>query len=299
MNENQISTIGDTVDTIERYLEHPLSLDELSKEVGISKYHLLRLFKSITDKSLMAYVRARRLSLSLSDIINTGMNILDIAIKYQFEYEQSYIRAFHNQFHTTPAKYRKCITELPIERKIDIYSLKGIGQGFVIQPRIVIKPEFHVQGIQKEIFHEENLEKCTTNQLAMLFYETYFPLVPNKINEHIYLAMILYRSNQFISNDYLPCVETSELNQVEPPFQAYTLPLQEYAVFRYVGLHAPTDVTYKTLIELYDYTDWYFETNNSLKLIRPYHFERMDLTVCSSTYCEMDIYFPISSVATT
>ncbi len=157
MNSNQITAIEYTVETIEKNMEQTFHLDDLSKEVGISKYHLIRLFKSIAEKSLMAYVKARRLSLSLSDLINTDSNIIDIAIKYQFNYEQSYIRAFQNQFHITPAKYRRLNYEMPIEQKVDVRTLKNIGQGFVIHPKMVIKPLFHVQGIQEKIFHQQNL----------------------------------------------------------------------------------------------------------------------------------------------
>jgi len=294
MNQDQIAAINDTVETIEQFLDQPLGLDELSKKVGISKYHLLRMFKSISDKSLMAYVRARRLSMSLYDLINSDRNILNIAMKYQFEYEQSYIRAFQNQFHVTPAKYRRLKSEMPIEQKIDMRTLKSIGQGFVIQPKMVIKPEFYVQGIKNEIFHAENLTKYTTNKLALLFHGQYITQVPNKINEQIYLALILYSTNPEISNDYMPCVETSVLNKANPPFYTYTAPSQEYAVFRYVGLHAPTEVTYATLKELYDYIHWYWKMNTSYRQAQPFHFERMDISFCSSTYCEMDIYYPIS-----
>jgi AraC family transcriptional regulator len=293
MNPNQIKAIEYTVETIEKNLEKPFHLDELSKEVGISKYHLLRLFNSITDKSLMAYVRSRILSLSLSDLINTDLNIIDIAVKYHFDYEQSYIRAFQNQFHITPAKYRRLKYEMPIEQKIDIRTLSNIGQGFVIRPKMVMKPQFYVQGIQEEIFHEQNLTEFTTNKLAILFHEKYLPIVPNKINKHIYLAIVFDGTNIEISSDYLPCVETSILNSDDAPLKAYTIPQHEYAVFRYVGLHKPEEVTYKTLQELYIYIFEYFQANKALKQAKPFHFEKMDLTVCSDMYCEMDIYYPI------
>ncbi len=119
------------------------------------------------------------------------------------------------------------------------------------------------------------------------------PLVPNKVNEHIYLALILYDPDRIISNDYLPCVETSTLNVVTAPFAAYTIPMQEYALFRYVGLHSPTEVSYKTLKELYDYIDGYWQINTIFKQSNSLHFERMDLSICSDTYCEMDLYYPI------
>jgi AraC family transcriptional regulator len=294
MNLDQLSLIEAMIDTIEEELLYPLNLDELSRKAGISKYHLERLFKSLCNKSLISYVRGRRLSLSLHDLIHTRLKIIDIAVKYQFEYEQSYIRAFQNYFGITPAKYRRLRTELPIEQKLDIGTLTGIDQGFVIQPRMVIKPAFYIQGIKEEIFHVENLEKATTNKVALLFREQYMMQVPNRIHEEIYLAVIKYLPQAHISNDYIPCVETTVLNKADPPFVAMELPAQEYAVFRYVGFHSPLELNYKTMKELYDYTDFWL-LNTKHKQPVPYHFERMDLSVCSDSYCEMDIYIPISS----
>jgi AraC family transcriptional regulator len=123
MNDNQFSAIENTIETIEKEIKNFLNLDRLSEEAGISKYHLHRLFKSITEKSLMSYVRDRKLSLSLTDLINTNLNIIDIANEYQFKHEQSYIRAFKQKFNITPAQYRKIQCEMPIEQKIDINYL--------------------------------------------------------------------------------------------------------------------------------------------------------------------------------
>jgi len=294
MNPQQLDAIDFTVETIEAYLDKPLRLDELSKKVGISKYHLLRLFKSIADKSLMSYVRARRLSLSIFDLINTNMNILDIAIKYQFEYEQSYIRAFQSQFHITPAKYRRLKAEISIEQKIDMHNLKIIGQGLVVKPKMVIKPEIFVQGIKTSVNHEINLAENTGNKLGLDFFQNHVMSVPNSINHQIYLGIVLYSDTPNIMNDYMPSVQTSVLNKVEPPYAVFTIPSQEYAVFRYVGFHAPTEVTYATLKELYSYTDTYWQLNTGYRQTHPFHFECMDVSVCSETYCEMDIYYPIS-----
>ena len=43
----------------------------------------------------------------LGDLLKAKSNVLDIALDYGFEYEQSYIRAFKNEFHLTPGEMRK------------------------------------------------------------------------------------------------------------------------------------------------------------------------------------------------
>jgi len=47
------------------------------------------------------------LSASIDNIINSNLNILDIAILYDFEYEQTYIRSFKREFGITPGDLRK------------------------------------------------------------------------------------------------------------------------------------------------------------------------------------------------
>lgn len=292
MNSNQVTSIKNTIEHIEKDIRTDINLDQLSKNVGISKYHLDRLFKSITDKSLMSYVRGRKLSLSLYDLMNTNLNIIDIANEYQFEHEQSYIRAFKQQFNITPSQYRKLHCEMPIQQKIDVNYMHNLAQGLVIQPRMCIKPQFYVQGIKEEIIHEENLENHTTNALADKFFKYYLPQIDNIIDDKIYIGLVEYSENPKYSNNYIPCVQTSVLNKIVEPFVQYAIPSSEYAVFRYIGFHSPYEISYKTLKELYDYiANWRKKT--SYKRYRAYHFEKLDFRICSDSYCEMDVYIPV------
>lgn len=292
MNSYQITSIEKTIEYIEKNLEFPLTSDDISREVGLSKFHLQRLFRALVNDSLISYVRGRRLSVSLHDLLYTDANILDIALKYQFDYEQSYIRAFQKQFHITPAKYRKLKYELPIVQKLDINTITAIEQGMILQPKMVIRPQFYVQGIKDEVNHEKNLVEYKTTKMALEFMNKYLPLIPNRINEHIYLAIIEYMPDRLIRNYYIPCVETSVLNPQNEPLVSYTIPMQEYAVFKYIGFHAPKYITYKTIVDFYDHI-MIWKKNSNYNKEQPYHFERIDLSICSDTYCEMDIYIPI------
>jgi AraC family transcriptional regulator len=79
----------------------------LADKFSLSKGHLCRLFKLAFGQSLGAYIRSRKLSASIEDLLNTNMNIVDIAIEYGFDYEQSYIRSFKREFGITPGSLRK------------------------------------------------------------------------------------------------------------------------------------------------------------------------------------------------
>lgn len=92
---------------IEDHLEQSLSIDEVAKKSGYSKWHLQRIFKDVTGLSIGAYTRGRRLSRAAIALRLTSRSILDIAAQYHFDSQQTFTRAFKLQFGETPARYRR------------------------------------------------------------------------------------------------------------------------------------------------------------------------------------------------
>jgi AraC family transcriptional regulator len=79
----------------------------LAERYALSEGHLRRLFKFAFKQTLASYIRSRKLTASLDDLLKTDSNILNIALKYGFCYEQSYITAFKREFRMTPGAFRK------------------------------------------------------------------------------------------------------------------------------------------------------------------------------------------------
>jgi len=61
----------------------------------------------VTGHAIGAYIRARRLSKSAVALRLTARPILDIALQYRFDSQQTFTRAFKKQFSLTPALYRR------------------------------------------------------------------------------------------------------------------------------------------------------------------------------------------------
>ena len=313
--------IEDAVNFIEGHLKESLSLGDVSAHLHVSKYHLLRLFRSLTGQPLMSYVRRRRLSSSVTELLDTSMRIIDIAEEYHFEYEQTYQRAFKRLFGMSPAEFRRHRIELPIDHRLDCGLIYDLPQGVLLSPRYCILPTFCVAGVEELINHRENRENITANALALYFHTHLRELIPNRVNDHIYYGIITYGEDPDTANFYMPSVEVSRVAVDEGLAEAEdgnrrekvisgstsapqegglpeqliyrTLLTQTYAVFRYIGFHAPEELSMQNLGELYDLIDknWYPRTSHQQSA--PYHMERMDLHKCSSTYCETDIYIPI------
>lgn len=93
---------------------------------------------------------------------------------------------------------------------------------------------------------------------------------------------------------YAACTEVTSPSKPIENVKNYTIPTHNYAVFRYVGMHSPYEITFKTLLELYQKINaWKEET--SYVQADGFHIERVDLKKCDANYCEMDIYVPVRS----
>lgn len=139
MEKSQFSKISDLVDLIEENIKDNVDLELVADKVGLSKFYLDRIFRSITGKSIIAYVRERKLSESACDLLKTNLRVIDIASEYQYKQEQSYIRAFRQMFHITPYQFRKQRKELPITTKLDLNILRNTEKGLIVRPRMCLK----------------------------------------------------------------------------------------------------------------------------------------------------------------
>lgn len=107
-----IECLQQTIDYIEENLRKPISIDDCAYVAGFSKYHFHRLFGLYVGTSLMEYIRRRRLSYAMLDVLH-GRRILDIAIEYGYSSERSFTRAFQQQFGQVPSRCRKAKYQLP------------------------------------------------------------------------------------------------------------------------------------------------------------------------------------------
>lgn len=104
---NQMSIISDLLIWIENNIEKPLSIDHVAQKSGYSKWHLQRMFKETTGKILGTYIRHRRLTYAALALKLTSKPILDVAMQYRFDSQQTFTRSFKRQFNMTPALYRR------------------------------------------------------------------------------------------------------------------------------------------------------------------------------------------------
>src|SRR5277367_2344185 len=92
---------------IERNLNRDLSLAEIAQNCSVSRFTLAHAFGEATGRSVMDYVRARRLTEAAYAHAAGASDILDVALDSGYASHEAFTRAFRAQFGTTPDEVRR------------------------------------------------------------------------------------------------------------------------------------------------------------------------------------------------
>ncbi|MDR3433542.1 MAG: MDR efflux pump AcrAB transcriptional activator RobA [Rouxiella aceris] len=286
---DQAGIIRDLLSWLETHLDQPLSLDNVAAKAGYSKWHLQRMFKDVTNNAIGAYIRARRLSKAAVALRLTSRPILDIALQYRFDSQQTFTRAFKKQFAQTPALYR---------RSEDWHSFGicppiRLGAFILPQAEFLSLPEKHLIGVTQS--YSCTLEQITTyrNEMREHFWRQY-------IGEDTTLPPLLYglhhsRPSQEKDDEqevmYTTAIEPSHLTDNISEGQEIVLNEGEYALFRFKGSPEGLQEFILTL---------YGTCLPMLKLIRRkgqdierFHTQRKVMGPTSPTELECDYLIPI------
>ena len=93
--------IQDILRYIDANLSEDLTIDHLSEQFYLSKYHMMRLFRRETGQSIHSYLSDRRL-LMARDMIRSGISATESCFRSGFRSYSSFTRAFAKRFGTTP-----------------------------------------------------------------------------------------------------------------------------------------------------------------------------------------------------
>lgn len=106
---NAEARVTQTVRTIDRHPDAPLTLGQLARECGLSPYHFLRTFECLTGLTPHQYVRRTRLREAAMRLAAESGKVLDIALDSGFGDVSNFNRAFRSEFGMSPTVYRKSL----------------------------------------------------------------------------------------------------------------------------------------------------------------------------------------------
>ncbi|WP_141603911.1 bifunctional transcriptional activator/DNA repair enzyme AdaA [Terrilactibacillus laevilacticus] len=85
----------------------PLTLDQVAHQIGYSKYHLLRLYKKVTGKSLMSDLTFFRIQKSIELLLSSSFTITQIAYDVGYQSTSQFNVVFKRKMGCTPSIYRQ------------------------------------------------------------------------------------------------------------------------------------------------------------------------------------------------
>jgi AraC family transcriptional regulator len=102
-----VSRLRRIAEHIDRNLDGPLSLQELSALAGLSVFHFARTFKERTGLSPHQYVLRRRVERAKELLSDSRASLAEIALRCGFSHQSHFTRAFHQLSGMTPTRWRE------------------------------------------------------------------------------------------------------------------------------------------------------------------------------------------------
>ena len=121
MPDSSNKLVSKVIETIRANMENSdFSVEDLSREVGMSRVHLNRKLKETMNISPSNLIRSIRLKQAAYLLINNKVNISEVAYKVGFSTHSYFSNSFHDFFGMTPkefvAKYMDCKDEETLKR---------------------------------------------------------------------------------------------------------------------------------------------------------------------------------------
>lgn len=233
--------IAAAVAYMEAHLREPFTLRKAAQAAGYSPFHFHRLFLAVTGETPAAFIRRRRLQESARELADPAKRTLDVALAYQYDSQEAFIRAFRRHFGVTPGQYRR------FERagRAGTPSPLPAPGGSTMEPRIVPMDAFNLVGM---IYFGEN----KNGEIPQLWtdFGSRIGRIGHRSSASAYGFCFMddAASPNFW---YMAAVPVGELRDIPGEMVAKTVPASTFAVFTHNGPISALGETYA-----YAYKTW-------------------------------------------
>lgn len=107
LKQEYMSKFSEICEYVDSHLTENLTLDDMAKMAGFSKFHFTRLFKQFTNYSFYQYVNVRRIHHAQLLLVNPNMTVTEAAYQSGFSNTSAFDRMFKLHKNCTPTEFRK------------------------------------------------------------------------------------------------------------------------------------------------------------------------------------------------
>jgi AraC family transcriptional regulator len=222
--EQSMNPVGKALWYIETHFASDVSLDDVSAQGGVSRFHMTRAFAAATGWSVMRYMRGRRLTEAARSLANGASDILSVALDAGYGSHEAFTRAFRDQFGMTP----EAVRAQRHLKNIDLVEAISMDQTILEKleaPRYENAKAFLVAGIA---------ERCTEESSAGIpaQWQRFQPYIGNIQGQVGSVAYgVIYNTDDEGDVDYLCAVEVADFSNIPPELSHVRIPENRYVVF--------------------------------------------------------------------
>jgi AraC family transcriptional regulator len=223
-----MSPVGKALWYIESHFAREITLEEIANVSGVSRYYLSRAFGEATGRSIMRYVRGRRLTEAARSLSAGASNILSVALDAGYGSHEAFTRAFRDQFGITPeaARAQRGLDNLALVEPIKMDDT----------PIAKLEPPRLESGRPLLIAGTGDRYTCETSTGIPSQWQRFVPHVghvPGQVGRVAYgVRCNMDDEGNF---DYICGVEVSSFSDLPSDFGRVRIPKQWYAVFAHRG----------------------------------------------------------------
>jgi AraC family transcriptional regulator len=209
---------------IEGHFANDITLSEISAVAGVSHFHMVRAFGMTTGRSVMRYVRARRLTEAAKVLANGAPDILTVALDAGYNSHEAFTRAFRDQFGLTPERLRGAGTVHGLSLT-EAFTMDETPTKTLNPPRIVDGRPLLIAGLGDHF----NFESLAGIPALWQRFREHFGHVPGQVGDVKY--GVCYNTDDAGHFDYIAGVEVADFTALPSDFARLRLTAQRYAVF--------------------------------------------------------------------
>lgn len=138
-----IAELNRLVEYVEDHLTEEIDIARLSSALGTTEYHLRRMFSSLAGMPLSEYIRRRRMSVAVADVLGDG-DLLSIAVTYGYGSTEAFGRAFRSVHGVGPGDVRR--NGGPLHTQPTLRFRLTVEGNITMDARISERPAFRLIG---------------------------------------------------------------------------------------------------------------------------------------------------------
>jgi len=288
--------LENVLNEIEKRIKGDINADFLADNAGLSSIHLQRLFKFAFNQSIGAYIRSRKLTASLESLLSTNSKLVNIALEYGFDYEQSYVRSFKREFGVTPGIIRRTGQIVKITPPLNLHDATLFENCIIFKPEIVMVPLFHVIGKEQKVTRNEAINQV--HKLINYFWENERSKITDTVEPNVYIGLLKNRDMDADYIWYLPSIQVKTLRNIPEGFEGYTINPSLYAKFRYIGQHNYLEINQDKLINIHSIIEKFLncEYNSEYCMVNDACFVKIYELSYDENFCQVEWFVPIKKV---